>query len=188
LYFTSLKQTIVHGHYEKLIVSHLVEFSAFCEALSFHLVFKNLRRGHILQKTNRVITTHLMSWRYGIILGGDGIFHTCTGWRWSPPSQRSHGVEHLPLSSAEVKERVELNFCSLSGLSRSEFYLLRFNIRGTRWRSLLRHCATSRKVADSIPDDSFEFFVDMILPAALWPWGCTVCCTKLLLWSFTFFL
>ena len=25
--------------------------------------------------------------------------------------------------------------------------------RGTRWRSWLRHCATSRKVAVSIPDD-----------------------------------
>jgi len=37
---------------------------------------------------------------------------------------------------------------------------------GTRWRSWLRHCATSRKVTGSIP----EFFVD-ILPIALWPWG-----------------
>ena len=35
---------------------------------------------------------------------------------------------------------------------------------GTRWRSWLRHCATSRKVAGSITD------TDIILPAALWPW------------------
>jgi hypothetical protein len=27
-----------------------------------------------------------------------------------------------------------------------------FSVKGTRWRSLLSHCATSRKVAGSIPD------------------------------------
>jgi len=36
----------------------------------------------------------------------------------------------------------------------------------TRWRSWLRHCATSRKIA--FPMISLEFFVDIILPAALW--------------------
>jgi len=30
--------------------------------------------------------------------------------------------------------------------------------RGTRWRSWLRHCATSRKVASSIPDSIIEYF------------------------------
>jgi hypothetical protein len=29
---------------------------------------------------------------------------------------------------------------------------------GTRWRSWLRHCATSRKVAGSIPNGVIEFF------------------------------
>jgi hypothetical protein len=38
---------------------------------------------------------------------------------------------------------------------------------GTRWRTWLRHCATSRKVAGSIPDG------DIILPVSLWPWGLT---------------
>ena len=31
-------------------------------------------------------------------------------------------------------------------------------MRGTRWRSWLRHCATSRKVAGSIPDGVIEIF------------------------------
>jgi len=40
---------------------------------------------------------------------------------------------------------------------------------GTRWRSWLRHCATSRKVAGSIPDGVIGIFIiDIILPAALW--------------------
>jgi hypothetical protein len=38
----------------------------------------------------------------------------------------------------------------------------------TRWRSWLRHCSRSRKVVGSIPDiESQEFFIDIILPAAL---------------------
>jgi len=38
-------------------------------------------------------------------------------------------------------------------------------VGGSRWRSWLRHCATSRKVAGSITD------IDIILSAAPWPWG-----------------
>ena len=41
----------------------------------------------------------------------------------------------------------------------------------TRWRSKFRHCATNRKVAGSIPDIAIEFFIDLILPAALRAWG-----------------
>jgi hypothetical protein len=35
----------------------------------------------------------------------------------------------------------------------------------------LRHCATSRKVAVSIPDGVTGFLIDIILSVALWPWG-----------------
>jgi len=41
----------------------------------------------------------------------------------------------------------------------------------TQSGSLLRHCATSQKVAGSIPEDGTEFLTDLILPAALWHCG-----------------
>ena len=41
------------------------------------------------------------------------------------------------------------------------------NQGGTWWRSWLRYCATSRKVAGSIPDGFNGIFIDIILPDAL---------------------
>jgi len=38
------------------------------------------------------------------------------------------------------------------------FIMLPFLVGGTLWRSWLRHCATSRKVAGSIPDGVIEIF------------------------------
>ena len=35
----------------------------------------------------------------------------------------------------------------------------------------LRCCATNRKVAGSIPPGVIGFFIDIILPIALWLWG-----------------
>ena len=39
---------------------------------------------------------------------------------------------------------------------------------GTRWRSWLRHRATSRKGTGSIPNGVIGILIDIILPAALW--------------------
>ena len=46
---------------------------------------------------------------------------------------------------------IELEFC------RGFLRILKYQ-GGTRWRSLLRHCATSRKVAGSIPDGVIVIF------------------------------
>jgi len=42
---------------------------------------------------------------------------------------------------------------------------------GTAVAQWLRFCASNRKVAGSIPDGVMEFFIGIILPIALWPWG-----------------
>jgi hypothetical protein len=39
------------------------------------------------------------------------------------------------------------------------------------WCGWLRHCGQSWKVADSVPDGVIGFLIDLILLAALWPWG-----------------
>jgi len=41
----------------------------------------------------------------------------------------------------------------------------------TLWCSWLRHCSPSRKDAGSNPDGVLGFFIDLNLPAALWPLG-----------------
>jgi len=44
-------------------------------------------------------------------------------------------------------------------------------LAGTVVAQWLRCCATNLKVTGSIPDGVMEFFIDIILLIALWPWG-----------------
>jgi len=44
-------------------------------------------------------------------------------------------------------------------------------LEGTAVAQWLRCCATNRKVTGSIPAGVSGFFVDIILPIPLWPWG-----------------
>ena len=64
-----------------------------------------------------------------------------------------------------------LSVCNMSTTPREDFQKTTYIAGGTRWRIWLRRCATSRKVAGSIPDGVTGIFIDVILPAALWPWG-----------------
>ena len=54
-------------------------------------------------------------------------------------------------------------------------YVIRSVPYGWLWgmwcRSWLRHCVTSRKPQVRFPSVSLEYFIDRILPSALWPWG-----------------
>ena len=42
---------------------------------------------------------------------------------------------------------------------------------GMWWRSGLRHCVKTGKLRFRIPIGSLEFFIDLILPTAVWSWG-----------------
>jgi hypothetical protein len=73
-----------------------------------------------------------MGWKvWGSNLSGGEIFRTRPDWPWGPPSLLYNGywvfvpgakrpgrdIDHPPLCSAEVKERVELNLYTPSGPS-----------------------------------------------------------------------
>ena len=64
---------------------------------------------------------------------------------------------HTWLKTPEDKLR-QIETCrSFDGLYVKKIFVYNVN-RGMRWRSWLRHCATSRKVAGSIPDSVFGIF------------------------------
>ena len=57
------------------------------------------------------------------------------------------------------KRNTETEVSKLASIRRNlEFSKIIFRSRGPRWRSWLRHCATSQKVAGSIPDGVIGIF------------------------------
>jgi hypothetical protein len=60
--------------------------------------------------------------------------------------------QHPVSSATTVTPKLQI------GISDAFLLFMEGNKRGRRWHSLLRHYATSRKVAGSIPDEVIEFF------------------------------
>jgi len=64
--------------------------------------------------------------------------------------------EHCSISSCSFHNYI--TFGSLHSIIFTGIFLAYWTHRGTRWRSWLRHCATSQKVAGSIADGVIGFF------------------------------
>jgi hypothetical protein len=81
---------------------------------------------------------------------------------------RPYGLQHTLMLPSLLFTYVK-NLFYRQTFCTSEMY--HTDSKSTRSRSWLRHCATSRKVAGSIPDGATGIFHWHILPVALWPWG-----------------
>jgi hypothetical protein len=66
-----------------------------------------------------------------------------------------HPNKFPPLTSCHTENALHLYYKAIFIAVYSECYT---KPAGTRWRSWLRHCASSRKVEGSIPDGFFEIF------------------------------
>jgi hypothetical protein len=80
-----------------------------------------------------------------------------------------HSLARSPNKSLHVSGRPYFPSAKFRGyMSRGVFYVLTIWPRGRSW---LRHCATSCiRSRFRFPMVSSEFFIDIILPAALWSW------------------
>ena len=79
-------------------------------------------------------------------------------------SIEKYGILYLILTATPVAHEI---FCVYKTMQNMKLFKF-CGLLGTQWCSLLRHCATSRKVAGSILDGfTGIFFIDITLPAAL---------------------
>ena len=107
--------------------------------------------------------------------GVRGIKHTLRKWEsWmeADPMGASITTGYLP-------HRFTPNFFLLSVKSSNLYFRIvrtwcvyseEANCWGRRWCRLLMHSDTRLEVAGSIPDMALAFFIDLILPTALWSW------------------
>jgi hypothetical protein len=98
---------------------------------------------------------------------GDAKFCVLTAWLWRlQPPRIWHRIEwwvseqptaFTPMISLHWRRRQyfppkRLLHIRINGVTSSIFSVSLWHFRGTRWRSLLRYCAVSWKVADSMPN------------------------------------
>jgi hypothetical protein len=65
---------------------------------------------------------------------------------------KRHHYFRLLISTEEIQHKFNLNIFIIYYILETTFLAHLTTNQGTRWRSWLRHCATSRKVASSIAD------------------------------------
>jgi hypothetical protein len=74
-----------------------------------------------------------------------------------------------------VSDPNQQRYCSESSVTVPHTYPLFWGgtelLRGTRWRSGWGTALQTVRSGDRFPMVSLEFYIDTILPAALWPWG-----------------
>ena len=72
--------------------------------------------------------------------------------------QNFEGLPHFPFRNSCFNEFFQVMFFHIACR------------RGMQWRSWLRHCVTSRKVAGSFSDGVTGLLIALILPGLPWPW------------------
>jgi len=91
--------------------------------------------------------------------------------RVSDTLHRPHPIRVSLLQIQNYRSNLILSQSLIMGLKLHVYYSL-FLFLIKYLTPLLRHCATSRERSRfRFPMVSLEFFIDIILPAALWPWG-----------------
>jgi len=75
------------------------------------------------------------------------------------------------LLSLFISTKTDSSFLILFILYYYYYYYIQSLYWGIAVAQWLRCCATNRNVPGSIPAGVNGFFIDIILPIALWPWG-----------------